>query len=252
MRDCRDESPDNIPSQKYRHKDMFPTDQEVIDAMDFIAGTRSGVTQMKETRAKKKADDGRKCKYHHRCELNRPDSTMVEYRKKSSKFHTPKKSRSQLPIQHIEIVFSPIEGNGSGVEASQLLFMGEDGSDLKVRKPRTTPKKKRSRSSLAKNRRKDIFTTGKKTQRKIKQRVKSPIHHRSRSKTKKTKKIKNLKKPHSSRKSKKKVKFRNKPTSVTMKSYGKVNYDEIFGDDKVLGTLDYGYTEEDTPAFNLS
>jgi hypothetical protein len=37
-----------------------------------------------------------------------------------------------------------------------------------------------------------------------------------------------------------------------MKSYGKVNYDEIFGESKILGALDEGYDEEDTPAFNLS
>lgn len=34
-----------------------------------------------------------------------------------------------------------------------------------------------------------------------------------------------------------------------MKSYEKVNYEEIFGECRVLGTLDGEYKEEDTPGF---
>lgn len=75
-------------------------------------------------------------------------------------------------------------------------------------------------------------------------RTKSPIRKsKSRSKT-----------PKSKNKVAKKLKYgpgQNNP-SLTMKSYEKVNYEEIFGECRVLGTLDGEYKEEDTPGFNLS
>ena len=172
-----------------------------------------------------------------------------------------KKSQKE-PIQHIEIVLSPSKTHKNKVDANQLIYAGMDGKNLRVRKAGTTPKRK-ARHSHGKNRRKDIFTTGKKTPRGTRPRTKSPysqnVKNRSRTpnRSKSKKKVaKNLfpKSTKSKKKLKKKSRGKFSNASVTMKSYDKVNYDEIFGECRVLGTLDgeYEYEEEDTPGFNLS